>query len=542
MKSVIVIAILGCLVGPIHSIKPLTSTPCFSISSWNQAQTQPHQKLNLLNLQTHESYTPSILPLGPFPAHHFPQLITHSDPNLDESQSTFAQRYWFDTTYYQKGGPVFLLDGGETNGQDRLPYLQDGILSILSKATHGIGIILEHRYYGQSFPFKDLSNESLRYLNTRESLDDSAYFSQHIVLPGHEDLDITAPGTPWIYYGGSYAGAKAAFMMKLYPDLIWGSIASSAVIHAQVDFWQYYEPIRIHAPETCIEPLIIITRSIDRILLSNDSMAIMSLKDLFGLANVTDHRDFVNVLASPIGTWQERNWDPRISNHEFETYCDSLKRNPSPEPIKTFSTSLSLLQRFFEVEENFPLDSLLGYSNYIKNSISSKCEKLDQDECFGTGNLTAHQIDSLDQTWRSWMWQVCTEWGYFQNSSPGLQDSLVSKLITLEYNSRPCQLAFGSNIPKTPNTTQVNQYGDYDLDSNRLAFIDGSHDPWIYMTVHSPLLQNRTIRDGFVIDGGIHHWDENGNGDGEPEGIRNVHQREVGWVREWVRQFYDRRS
>ena len=59
--------------------------------------------------------------------------------------------------------------------------------------------------------------------------------------------DLTAPGTPWIYYGvstllylysfgswpflfqGSYAGARAAHMRVLYPDIVWGAIASSGM-------------------------------------------------------------------------------------------------------------------------------------------------------------------------------------------------------------------------------------------------------------------------------------------------------------------------
>lgn len=534
MMRLSTIGLIGLLEG-IESITTLSSTPAFSIPLWNQTQQQAQPNPNLFTIQTDPSI-PSILPLPIYPAHHFSQLITHSKPNL--TTNTFAQRFWFDASYYEEGGPVILLDGGETNAEDRLPFLAHGILNILAKETHGIGIILEHRYYGKSFPFDDLSISSLKYLNTRESLDDSAYFSQHLRLPAHEHLDLTAPGTPWIYYGGSYAGAKAAFMIKLYPELIWGSLASSAVIHAQVDFWEYYEPIRIHAPQYCIEPLIIITRSIDRILLSNDTMAIEVLKDVFGLGNLSDHRDFVNVLASPLGSWQERNWDPKVTTNEFQSYCNSLKRSSSKNEI--LPTSLGSLQAFFEVEDDFPLESFLGYAKYIRNTVGQRCGRFNQDECFGTGDVSLHQVVSLDQSWRSWMWQVCTEWGYFQNSSPGTKDSLISKLLDLEYNSRTCQFAFGSSVPKTPNTTMVNQYGDFDLEARRLAFIDGSHDPWLYATVHSPLIHNRTLENGVVIDGGIHHWDENGNDD-EPEEIRKVHQKEIEWVKGWVEEFYQQR-
>ena len=32
--------------------------------------------------------------------------------------------------------------------QERLPFLDTGIVEILARATGGIGIVLEHRYYG----------------------------------------------------------------------------------------------------------------------------------------------------------------------------------------------------------------------------------------------------------------------------------------------------------------------------------------------------------------------------------------------------------
>lgn len=81
-----------------------------------------------------------------FPEQFFEQPIDHKDP----SQGTFKQRYWISTRHYVpgSGGPVILLDGGETSGEDRLLFLDRGILEILTNATGGIGVVLEHRYYG----------------------------------------------------------------------------------------------------------------------------------------------------------------------------------------------------------------------------------------------------------------------------------------------------------------------------------------------------------------------------------------------------------
>lgn len=61
-----------------------------------------------------------------YPALHFPQPIDHFTNNSD----TFQQRYWVDDRFYQPGGPVFVLDGGETSGVDRLSFLDHGILAM----------------------------------------------------------------------------------------------------------------------------------------------------------------------------------------------------------------------------------------------------------------------------------------------------------------------------------------------------------------------------------------------------------------------------
>ena len=136
----------------------------------------------------------------------------------------FNLRYWFDATYYKEGGPVIVLQSGETDGVGRLGFLQKGLLHDLAVATNGIGVVLEHRYYGTSWPTANLSTESLRFLTTDQALADQAYFAKNVVYAGLEDKNLTAPSTAYLAYGGSYAGAFVAFLRKLYPDVYWGKV------------------------------------------------------------------------------------------------------------------------------------------------------------------------------------------------------------------------------------------------------------------------------------------------------------------------------
>ena len=67
---------------------------------------------------------------------------------------------------------------------------------------------------------------------------DNAYFAQHATFPG-VNATLNAPATPWILYGGSLAGAQTAFSVKSYGDILFGGIASSGTIQAQLEYPQW---------------------------------------------------------------------------------------------------------------------------------------------------------------------------------------------------------------------------------------------------------------------------------------------------------------
>lgn len=118
-------------------------------------------------------------------------------------------------------------------------------------------ISLEHRYYGESLPFRSTSFETfnLKYLNSKQALKDIAFFIEQVKK--NKWYGITELNK-WITIGGSYSGALSAWFRAKYPHLTVGALASSAVILAVEDFKQFDEQIYLSTLKSgsyCVEAI-----------------------------------------------------------------------------------------------------------------------------------------------------------------------------------------------------------------------------------------------------------------------------------------------
>ncbi|AEO54489.1 hypothetical protein MYCTH_2297119 [Thermothelomyces thermophilus ATCC 42464] len=491
-----------------------------------------------------------------YPAHTLQVPVDHfHNDSLYEphSSETFPLRYWFDASHYKKGGPIIVLQSGETDGVGRLPFLQKGIVAQLARATNGLGVILEHRYYGESIPTPDFSTEKLRFLTTDQALADMAYFARHVVFKGLEHLDLTSAKNPYIAYGGSYAGAFVAFLRKLYPDVYWGAISSSGVPEAIYDYWQYYEAARIYAPHDCVVATQKLTHIVDNILLDKaDTDYVRRLKTGFGLGGVTRNDDFANAISWGIGGLQGLNWDPALNDTGFGEYCNNLT---ATKPL--YPTSPALEQEARELvkaggygkEADTLTTQLLNYMGYVNATTVQTCHKDSQDECFTNYNSTFYQQDDKTQDWRLWPYQYCFEWGYLQTGSgvPANQLPLISRLIDLNFTSVVCREAF--NITTPSQVERINKLGGVNISYPRLAFVDGERDPWRYASPHRIGLPERknTISEPFIlIKDGVHHWDENGLFPNEtrpglpPKPVADAQRAEVKFVKAWLKEWKEK--
>ncbi|RWA08733.1 hypothetical protein EKO27_g6366 [Xylaria grammica] len=441
-----------------------------------------------------------------YEAHYFQQRINHfPDNKLPFVNETFTQRYYFDSSYYKPGGPVYLYISGETS------------------ATNGVGVILENRYYGASYPFNTSTTDQLAFLNTAQTIADNSHFAQNAVFPGIGG-DLKAPGTPWILYGGSLAGAQTHSQSRnteiFYTEKYAPQVSSSTICVLESQF-------NSSAARDCVSRINNIIDKFDTLVAKNRTVAIKRLKALFGLEDLTDHRDFASAIADPIGnpgnyfsnTWQELNWNSSYGSHDFFYFCGNVSNIDAPKEISEIDYSLS------NYTNGEPWVGLGGYA--------------------GTQNQSAW-ADITNSASRSYLYTSCTEQGAYIDA-PKEGPSLISRVIDTSYEQQWCTWAFPkgahNQVPSSPNLDVYNSFGDFNFTADRLAFIDGDQDVWNGLCYHSPLAltrrQTSDLHPELLVTGAGHHWDSYGilDVESEPQFIREAHLWEIRTVKKWLREF-----
>lgn len=178
-------------------------------------------------------------------------------------------------------------------------------------------ILLEHRYYGESHPTKDMSVENLRYLSSEQSLQDAAVFIE--AFKAKHNLH----NNKWIVFGGSYSGGLAAWMRLKYPHLVAGAVASSAPVKAILDFDKYLQVVDVSLGEECTENIRKAVTELDQLL--QHPVGWRSLTSMFRTCddfNGTDVNDVMNFVQDLAGNFEgvvQYNRDNRDFEVSFQT-------------------------------------------------------------------------------------------------------------------------------------------------------------------------------------------------------------------------------
>ncbi|KAF9477070.1 hypothetical protein BDN70DRAFT_995230 [Pholiota conissans] len=417
------------------------------------------------------------------PIDHFTHKTTES----------FQNRYWINATYWEPGGPVFLFDSGEQNAEPLFPYyLQEyhGLSATmrLAKRYKGLAILWEHRFYGASLPFpvnENTTADQWQFLTTEQALEDIVFFANSFTHPSSKPLPSRSPAdplafpihpskTPWVMLGGSYPGIRSALMRIRNPEVVFAAWASSAPVEAQIDMSSYYKAAERSLTRNCSADWVAVTKHVDNMLMGSNETAIVNLKfDLLkarlsgpggnttgadGLtldkANKTSDVNAASILMDPLNFYQYYGFEASLL-----PFCNLLEtQNNTAAPVEG------------GVAAQFGID--VGFKAFL-----TAIAELDYDSIPGNAD------DPVQD--RSWMWQYCSEYGFYQRGDPANPLSIETSFLSLELFQQQCNETFPNGLPSAPLVGNVNKYGGWKMNPSNVMFSNGEFDPWRTMGLAS---------------------------------------------------------
>ncbi|VDM41994.1 unnamed protein product [Toxocara canis] len=376
--------------------------------------------------------------------------------------NTFDQRYWRNPQYAQPDGPHFLLIGGESTANIKWVTNPDVHIMRAARKFGATVYMLEHRYYGYSWPTPDQSTENLKWLTAQQAMADLAQF----ILTINKRYDLKNP--KWITFGGSYPGMLSAWFRQFYPELTVGALASSAPIEAKVDFYEYLmvveNALRVFNAE-CATNVKLAFDEMHKLSLTPQGR--VQLSKLFTLrpewtltTNVTDieMENFFSVMYGNFqGAVQYNNDNSGIYAYGggIREVCDRML-NRSKTPLENVADVNIYISQFSSGEFNYTDNDYRNYLDYLKD-VNAK------------------------SSGRSWTYQTCNEFGFFQSTDIGA--NIFGAPTPANIFIDTCKEAFGPTF--TPrfvyDAVEKSQkfYGgrDYFRGTNVL-FTNGNIDPW----------------------------------------------------------------
>ncbi|EYC11990.1 hypothetical protein Y032_0048g1549 [Ancylostoma ceylanicum] len=448
------------------------------------------------------------------------QKLDHFD---DSSQERWRQRYYYNFKY--TGGSnnikaVFLRLGGE--GPLRIGTVSNEAnqMMTLAKQYGAAAFALEHRFYGVSRPTPNQSVKNLKYLSSHQALKDTAYFIQKMTDK------YKLKGARWITFGGSYAGALSLWFRQQYPHLIAGAVGSSAPLDAEFDFWGYLEVVedalRSQHSNACAENVRKGFQKMTALMKSKEGRE--QLSKIFvlkaPLANITLSYNNIQYFYQVIyenfqlaTQYNEVNVNPYKSGYGIKQVCDIMtKGNDDP---------LTKLQAV-----NVYMAQLHGDFKYTDNSYDDMIKYLRREEFDG---------ENFDSGARSWTWQTCTEFGYYQTTDGGPK-GIFGDVTPLSVFVNMCTDVFGTKfnanyIDAAVRATQTHYGGADNFMATNVVIPNGSVDPWHRL---GKLVSYYTSVVTYLINGTAHCAEMSPPGPNDKPGLKKVREIIQQNVEKWL--------
>ncbi|OJD40302.1 serine family s28 [Diplodia corticola] len=426
-----------------------------------------------------------------------PEFVTLPLDHFGPDAGTFENRFWVAESGYRGAGhPVFIYDAGEANAEPNALFRLQNETSFFKQIVDsfgGIGIVWEHRYYGESTPVNislDTAPEDFVYLTTEQALADIPAFAANFTRANFPDVDFGPSSTPWIFIGGSYPGMRAAFLRDRYPDTIFASFASSAPVQAQNDMSVYFEPVyrglNRYGFGNCSKDIHAAIEYMDDLMEDPAAAAALKTRFLGRNADKNSNAGFGDALNTIIWYWQSYGVEGNL-----RPFCDYIETDHSTNATNAtaiYNGTIAGADGWapsrgpeYVVEQWASYPAFAAVASYF---LDTDCEGPTTPS--NTTTTTAPECDLekrfADPATISWTWQYCTEWGFLQSANLG-PDQIVSRWNSLQHQSDICRRQFptanASLIPQWPRADATNAaLGGWAIRPSNVYWSGGEFDPW----------------------------------------------------------------
>jgi len=425
------------------------------------------------------------------------------------NSDTYLQKYLYNDTYWDHdGGPIFFYTGNEGNIEDFAE--SSGFIWDIAPEFNALVIFAEHRYYGSSLPYGNLSTTNLTYygyLSAEQALADFAALIYYI-----KDTTPGAENSPVISFGGSYGGMLTAWFRMKYPHVVDGAIACSAPIlqFPGVTPCDAFAGV-VTRVFTGVNPECSATvkKSWDIILrigLTEDGRQFLS--DTFSLCKPL--KNYIYVLA--LVEWLGGIYD-NVAEVNYPYPANFIQPLPGW-PVKAMCSSMTNSS----LDDTSLLQGLAQAINVYTNYTGDKT-------CNGASDT---QNATTTDSEAPWSFQSCAEM-VFPMCQNGVDDMFYVSAWNYEEYAESCQEAYGI----TPRRFMIEMlFGAKNIDQySNIVFSNGELDPWSGGGVRWNV--SDTVK-AYIIADAAHHLDLRGANPADPQSVIDARNFEKRYIQMWI--------
>ncbi|RZF49314.1 hypothetical protein LSTR_LSTR006728 [Laodelphax striatellus] len=382
---------------------------------------------------------------------YFDQKLDHFDKS---NNKTWKQRYYiyselYDTYKFYPSIPLFLILGGEMAVNYGTATNNSPMFSI-GKDYKALMVVLEHRYYGESKPTPNITTENLKYLSSRQAVEDIAYFVDEIKKKYGMKCNNEV-----VLFGGSYAGALAAWTRLKHPDKINVVQASSAPVANIYNFRGFNNVVRSSIKlydDKCAS--VIYEGAMKQQELAQTEEGQKNLTEKFQacrtLTDKNNRRAFFQTQIGQIGHQVQYNG---TKNDSIPHTCSLLTAGG---------------------DEISSVDKL---ANYLIETSSDNCTGYD----YSADIKYLQHTDYISKDpFRQFLYMDCNEFGLSITSDTN--DSFYADTLGVDFYDDRCKDVFGDKYTSEYIKSQVEKtnayYGKFNYRQGKVLFTNGQLDPY----------------------------------------------------------------